>query len=275
MDMTLSRFFLLFFTSVLLLWGCRDSERDEDILTNTSEENALAEALFADAFKMVHEAALHSKGIGRDTVSDTTLFGCDKIIVDTTTSPRTMIIDFGFAGCEGAYNVNRMGRIIAEFTGTYLDSNAIVNMRFLNYNFGAYKIDGFVIVVNRGRNEAGNPFSTFFIENGTIATERTSFTWQGNKSWEQTAGVSTKSVSDDVFKITGTSFGINRKGNNYDTEVITPNTVLTDCFQLTSGTVEVNVKNISKRLLNYGSGNCDRNAAVTINGKSHEVTLLQ
>jgi hypothetical protein len=270
-----SRLLLLLLCTAALLFSCQDSERDKDTLTNTSEENALAEAIFSDAFKMVHEAALHSRGIGQDTIIDTTLFGCDQISVDTTSTPRLLFIDFGFTGCIASYGVSRMGRIIAEFTGTYPDSNSIVNMRFLNYNFGPYKIDGLVIVVNRGRISSADPLSTFFIENGTITTERTSYTWQGNKSWTQTAGVATLTVTDDVFSITGTTFGTNRNGNTYDTEVTKPNVLLNDCFHITSGTVEVNIKNISKRTVDYGSGSCDRNASVTINGKAHQITLPQ
>ena len=173
------------------------------------------------------------------------------------------------------YGVSRKGRIIAEFTGLYPDSNSIINILFLNYTFGQYTIDGNIIIVNRGRNEQGQPYLTFFVQNGSIATERATISWQANKSWTLTAGSATPSLADDVYMVNGTSFGMNADGNEFDTEVLEENRILTDCLHITAGTSTINIRNLSPRRVDYGNGACDRNAVVSINGKEHQVTIPQ
>ena len=267
---------LLYIILILLIgFSCKDSERDLDVLTNTSEENALAEAIYADAFKIVHRAALATKGISRNPTGDTTLFGCDQLIVDTTVTPRRIFIDFRFAGCVATHGISRKGRIIAEFTGTYLDENSIVNILFLNYSFGDYEVDGNIVIANRGLNDAKRPFFTFFLQDGAIKGPRSSMVWQANKTWEYNQGFETVDYTDDLYLATGTSFGTNNNGNEFDTEVTLVNVIKPQCLQVVQGVAKVNVKNLSPRVVDYGKGTCDRTAIVIINGKNHDITLRQ
>lgn len=255
--------------------GCKKSERDEDILTNTSEENAYAESLYADVYKMVHNAAMKTKGISSSLTTDTTLFGCDILTADTSVTPKLLTIDFRFSGCVATHGISRKGKIIAEFTGHYPDSNSIINIQFLNYNFGKYKVNGNISIVNRGRNALGNQIITFFMQDGTIVEDRSTIRWQANKSWEYTKGATTTTFSDDEYLVTGTSFGYNGNGNEYDSEVIIPNRITTECFQITAGNQIINVKNLSTRTIDYGNGACDRDAIVNINGEEVTVKLRQ
>ncbi len=86
---------ILLVLAVSMLFACRKSDRDQDKTTKTSQDYGTAQAMAQDVFKMVHQAAMSSQGIVSNSLTNaTTLFGCDTIIIDTTTNPMWLKIQF-------------------------------------------------------------------------------------------------------------------------------------------------------------------------------------
>ena len=123
-------------------------------------------------------------------------------------------------------------------------------------------------VIFKEDNTEGNKVHTFYVQGGSIYDGNSEMTWTASQNW-----VVLPESDVQKFEFTGTSNGINRKGNAFFSEVNTINTVTDDCLQVVSGGLEIEILNLSRRFLNYGSGTCDHKASVTINGASHEVSL--
>ena len=63
-------------TSTILFIGCKESDRDNDTTINSCQNYAIAQSYAYNIFKVVHQAALSSKGIAINHLADTTtLFG--------------------------------------------------------------------------------------------------------------------------------------------------------------------------------------------------------
>lgn len=91
------------------------------------------------------------------------------------------------------------------------------------------------------------------------------------RTW--TAGFDTPMVIiDDEYAISGTASGVNRNGNEYVHEIISPLIVKMNCRWITWGIIEFTVNNQTS-VLDYGDGTCDRIATLTVNGNVYTINL--
>jgi len=80
-------------------------------------------------------------------------------------------------------------------------------------------------------------------------------------------------ILDDAYSITGDGSGINRNGRNF-TVTITKALRAEFCGwnpEITAGTVELQPEDLKKRVVDFGSGDCDRTYSVTIGKREYEV----
>jgi hypothetical protein len=59
----------------------------------------------------------------------------------------------------------------------------------------------------------------------------------------------------------------------WDAEILTPLRKELVCRFIVSGTIEIRPENLPVRLLDYGDGECDNIATVTINGEVYTIYL--
>jgi len=247
-------------------FSCKKSDRDEDKTTNSSTDYASVQSLAANVFKLVHQAALSSKGITSNNLADTTsLFGCDTIIVDTSSTP--MKIDILFNGiCN-----DKAGQITATFTTKYDTYGSTINVSFINYYVGTYPISGsltysFTGIINGIPTYAYN-FSSFRTSNGTNFMEL-----NGIQTLEIHAGETTATYSDDIYMIRGTANGITSVGNEFTASIASDLTLLGNCEWISAGLVNVTPENKSTRVLDFGSG-CDNAATVNVYDINYDITF--
>ncbi len=263
-------YFILFF-SVLALFSCKDSDRDNDTTVNSCDAYGAGQSYALDVFKMVHQAALSSKGITSVNLADTTtLFGCDTLIVDTTSNPMTITIRFNGICMENGNE--KSGEIMATFSGKYDYLSTVVNVSFSNYIFNGYPISG-TLAYNFQGIVNGNP--TYGITTTEYALENSKqrmLKFSGSQQLAITAGETTATVSDDTYSISGSATGRTFEGNDYNV-LIDENLVLKgNCNWISSGTATVSPENKHPRLLNFGSS-CDNNGTAQIYGLSYEVVF--
>jgi hypothetical protein len=78
---------------------------------------------------------------------------------------------------------------------------------------------------------------------------------------------------DDVYEVIG-SGSFKRANNAYcDFNILNTLLVSNDCKYVRSGTLQIIPKDGYARTLDYGSGDCDDNATLDINGKVFDVKL--
>lgn len=125
-----------------------------------------------------------------------------------------------------------------------------------------FMIDGSTDFV-REINASGNPQVThnfdlsFTFPNGDTASR------SGTKTREWIAGFGTPSHGDDVFSVTGQAHLVKRNGEVIDAVVINPLRREVPCRYFVSGTMEI-TKNGQTAVLDFGNGNCDNEATLTL-----------
>lgn len=260
--------------------GCKkDSKEDTD--TSTAQDNSLAESNYNDVNTMVDASASAGTSFsfrmatnGNERIENI-FSGCGSVTIDTVSSTRTIVIDFGTSNClcvDGRY---RRGKILANYTGKYRDSGTVVNISFDNYFVNDNQIKGTHKTTNLGKNAAGK--LVYKVEvNGEIvkANNGGTITWISTRQREWVEGAATPlNILDDVYSITGSASGTNAAGVSYTISITQALVRKMNCRWFESGKVEITPNGKLTRTLDYGSSGCDANATVTIAGISYPVVL--
>lgn len=187
---------------------------------------------------------------------------------------RTLTIDFGATNClcrDGRY---RRGKIVVVFTGVDRRRHSGAVVTRVNYFVNDNQHTG-----TRTFADKGNGSFTLDVQNASIITPEGTHSWTSFREYTRTAGFGTPQIADDVYSVTGTAEGTNRKGVSYTATIGQP---LIKVFTLgctrhfIAGTVNISNSKNRTVLLNYDPQNnqaCDNIASVTINGKTRLITL--
>ncbi len=255
----------IFTLLILVLFSCKKSDRDEDTTTNTSTDYGTAQSMAYDVFKMVHQAALSTKGITNNNLSNSsTIFGCDTLIVDTLIN-KSIGIQFN-GNCN-----SRTGRINATFSNKYDVIGSVINVSFNNYMYGVYPITGTISYTYNGVVN-GIPTYTFTTDKFTIHNNARFIEFTANQTIEIHGGETTAAFSDDIYMIDGGASGRVYAGNQFLATINTDLTLLGNCDYVSSGIVLVNPENKNTRIMNFGFG-CDNTADVQIYDIHYSITF--
>ncbi len=264
---TVIRPILMLTFAILVLSGCRDSDRDNDVSTVAVEAHLYSENMHHDLFKLVDEAAKNEQGIKNLT--------CAVITADTLSSPKTMSIYFGASNCAGGDGVNRRGTINVTFTGLYSDSGTVTTITLLDYYVNDYSIKGTTTITNKGVNGDGNTWYLIDVNNARVIEPSAAWNivWNSDRTMEWVTGASTPTdVSDDVFTTRGEFSGADRVGVIYTGTIVTPVTTMSNCNYISSGVVTLTPSTLSQRTIDYGTS-CDAIATATISDAAQDITI--
>jgi hypothetical protein len=267
-----------FLTLGIIFNACKkDKEKvvSED-QTVSASEFALAENIFDDVESIADEAAMGIAGGAYKSTSDSSngIMGpCAIVTHDTTVNPRTITIDFGTTNClcnDGNY---RRGKIIVSHSAPYFVPGSVKTITFDNYFVNDNQVLGTKIITNNGRNEANNLNWTKVVDGTIIYSTGETKHWTANRTRELIEGEGTPIRFDDVFLITGTSTITRINGEIFTHTILTPLRKEVSCHNIVSGVVEITSADKPTRTLDYGTGECDNLAIVTVNGESHTIIL--
>lgn len=261
----------------------KDDEVDFD--TTTSSDQTIAENSFNDLFKVVEEAEQsdgetnEKSGFGRGW----TFGDCATVTIDPfgPVFPKTITIDFGDTNCVGTNGTERRGKIIAVITGRLWEEGSSKTISMEDYYVNDAKVEGIKIITNEGRNDEDFIYFSIVVENGRVTTEEGQvIEWYSNRERVWIEGEETNlfrhgmdGILDDVFLITGNGGGINRNGLSYTMLITKALRIQRDCRWITEGTVEISPEEEETRILDYGDGECDNIATVTVGNVVHEIIL--
>ena len=259
--------------SVIIASCKKEPDEKPDTDTTVAQDNAMAEGMFNDMKTIADQASSGYMVYHRDS-EDTLVFGCATVIRDTTTSPKTLTVDFGTSNClcnDGNY---RRGIIEVSYSGGYLDSGTVVTQTPNGYFVNDNQLTGTKTVTNMGRNSSGNLWWAISVNGSVIkANNGGTVTWVSSREREWVAGEGTITWLDDVYLITGSANGTRPNGESFNAVINTALRKEIGCRHFVSGVFTLTPGTRPARVFDYGSGACDNQASVTINGNTYNIVL--
>lgn len=278
--------FLLLFAAVILLSGCRRNQLNRE--TNIAEDNSIAQALWEDVGIQAEGSSTHN-----ETDSTTAWNRCAIIRIDTLGSPFPLLftVDFGEENCLCLDEKYRRGSIIYEMTAPYRQPGSLITINTDDYYVNDYKVEGTRSIANGGVNSDGFLEYNINVTDGQITTpDNEIISWESKRTrvWfegSETAFFTVDSINggflgwegilDDVYEITGTASGTSREGRNFKAEISSPLVAANNCRWITQGVLVLKPEELLERVIDYGSGDCDNQAVVTIGNRDYDVTLRE
>lgn len=262
-----------------LLFSCsKDNSpgNSTDTETATSTDNSFAENTNDDITTVSTQSEDNGTEHPVDQGTGLHLGNCVTITRDTVAVPHTITINFGDADClcfDGKYC---RGKIIVSYTGRYRDSGSMHTIMLDNYYVNNYKVEGTQTVKNNGIDSAG--YLSFSVDINSKITDSTgkTFTYTSTRTREWVAGEDTWGFlgwADDVYKITGSASGTNFNGASFTSTITKPLQVSLVCRWIEAGTINFTPSGKLTRTIDFGNGDCDDKATVTISGVSFPITL--
>jgi hypothetical protein len=193
---------------------------------------------------------------------------CNVIItIDTTSSPKSVTVDYGSSNCTCNDGKTRRGKIVTTFTGQYIAPGTIITHTPIDYYVNDVKFEGTKTVQNMGLNSNGQPYFNVQID-GTATLESgevVDYISTRVRTW--TTGFNTLlNRFDDEYDITGTSEATYSSGEGYSGNTTSPIHIKVGCGFPVSGTLNITPTGKPVRQINYGDGTCDYSFTVTVSG---------
>lgn len=268
---------LLVATCFSLFTACNKlPEQDTSKATAVDHSSILAERMFNDVGKYTSGVlAENKKSTLKSIAADVSpLSSCLRIYFDFNSSPNKLILDFGEENCFCEDGMNRRGKIQITYDAGYADSLATLNTTFDGYYVNNNQVTGNRTLIYKGHNQANKPNWTVVI-NGSIilANNGGTINYQATHNTAMIEGENTMDYKDNVFSTTGSASGTTTAGQAFTALVTTPLISNMKCNNFVKGVVELTPLGESKRTLNYGDGDCDNKASLTVDGITSNVNL--
>ena len=294
----------IFISTLLLIVSCGKEKsqtgtdaQEEEVSKAAGESAAEAETtyneFFDDAMGVNNDVGVAGSGVfyGRpDTLTPVPRCFTTTITHPTNTQfPVIVELDFGTTGCPGPDGRIRRGKIITEYTNRLIYPGAIATTTFVGFYVDAVHVEGTHKIKNISIYPVPPASFTrnFEVEviNGKLTRPDGNFIeWDSDKTITQVEGLATPDFpKDDAFKIEGSANGYVKKGNllvRWGSTITEPLLRRLTCRWIVRGrirTVRVNLPDPNTShwaaVLDFGLGNCDNQATITINGVTRQITL--
>jgi hypothetical protein len=244
---------------------------DDARIVELSSQKAISDAYYDDVSAEVIQINTEN---GLTNQSATQQAGCATISVspkDSSIWPKTVSIDYGTTGCIGLNGYVRKGKISYTIDKKLLTTGAKIIVNFDNYSVNGYKLEGVYTITNNGSANGLNV--TVVLTNGKVThPDGKWYTRTSTTNWVQSAGMSTLSILDDEYNLTGNGTITSSEGNTLTGASKTNLLRKVSCVNTVSGLLDLTYNNIAG-VLDFGNGECDKAAVITIAGKQYNVTL--
>jgi hypothetical protein len=270
---------LLAFAAIVIS-SCRP-DKDLDSDTNAAKNESQIER-FSNELNDIADQAIRTGDLSGYKISSeaSSFFNtCAVVTIDTVaepsaSNPNSMTIDFG-TGCTGNDGKIRTGIVRVTFTGRYRDEGTIITITPESYTVNGNQLSGSRVVTNIGNNANGQPqFNIVVNATLVLANGEGSISWNSTRTRTWLSGFNTPFLFlDDEYGITGSANGTSPNGNTWSSQINQQLVYKVSCRQFVSGSLSITPQNRPVRTLDYGSGQCDNTATVTINGNSYTIII--
>jgi hypothetical protein len=265
----------------VLSFSCKKEEK-EDADTDSSKDNAQAESIFTEINEIcdqaIEDGTLSTHRTGFPDGSLFTTCASITVTIDSVNGSGSATIDFGNYYCMGPDSKFRKGHLSVSFTGPYKDPGTVITINATDYYAGydslnATKVIGERIITNNGPDSLGHLNYSVAVNATLVNYLNEQMNWHSTRNRVWIAGDTSVTRTDDEYLITGSSYGRSFSGVNFNSSVTQALHVKGDCRWITEGAFTLTPTDNPVRTLNYGNGNCDGEATVTIGDKTFDITL--
>lgn len=202
---------------------------------------------------------------------------CANVTVSDTVPgsyPKIVTIDFGTTGCLCLDQRTRKGQIIITFTGPWKYDSLSIDSAIVDLN--NYFVDG---VQHKGKRyfiwEDDITLHIIAVNCEAVFSDGSARSWNCNRYRKWISGKGTPNFLDDVFELSGTADGTNRKGRDFTISTRAGNPLVRklSCRWLVSGILDITPDGLSTRSIDWGNGNCDDIVTVTVDDRTITIHL--
>ncbi len=209
---------------------------------------------------------------------------CLNIIIAQQTSdpfPVTITFDFGSTGCAANDGHWRKGRIVIDYSNRLLIPGATASVEFKDFQIDSIAIDNSTTYTITNTGTQDNLQFTVDVTAKLSKPNGNYSEWYSHKTISRIEGNSTPDPRDDVLKIEGKATGKTKRNDlivAWKAEITEPFIKRFTCRWISQGVIKTGRENLASNsqwfgVLDYGVGNCDNHATLTINGIKYEITL--
>jgi hypothetical protein len=304
-----ARIATLVLVSLLVFGSCKKESSDEEKVQEAfaSQASSEADAESDDIFNEVFDNVL---GVNTDVgFGGTGVFGkmnsgvagdggtarvtaCPDVTITLLNAPdqfpKKVVMDFG-TGCTGRDGRTRSGKIITVYTNRLFVPGAKATTTFDGFTVDSIKVQGTHIITNQSEPISTSP-NLCIRHKWNVVVERAKLTkpngnyteWNSTRTITQLDGTCTPYIHlDDSYKIQGSANGKVKRGDiliAWNSEITEPLIKKFSCRWLVKGIIRIVRLNLTTNSpwiagINYGNGDCDNKATVTVNGVTHIITL--
>lgn len=229
-----------------------------------------------DVAKIVEDqyALQANPGAGKNALETQALPPCATVtvVLTATTWTRTVVFD----NCTLPNGNVLDGIIIASGSLNFDTPSYTISYSFVDFHHNNILIEGNRTVVRTQQSTATlatiHPVTTMSIDMTVTFPNGNVYHRVGNRVREMIEGFGTPMIwADNVFSISG-SWTTTFPAGTQTSTITTPLRVEADCPHIVSGVVTI-VRNDNTATLDYGNGDCDNQAALTVNGNTTIITL--
>ncbi len=242
---------------------------EQETTFELSSGQAVADNIAEDANGVFMEAAAKNNLLGSNSlpiITTNNLAGANITVTPLTGFPKSIIVDFG-TGFTSANGALRKGRILIKLSDMVRKNGSTAIILFDNYFVNGYKKEGTITWTNTNTATAKG-WQRKTTNGKTTTPDGEYWLYEGVRDAVQIAGASTpNTLLDDTFLITGNQTVTNALGktrNCFITEALEKKLA---CENITAGKLRVEASNHTA-VIDFGNGNCDKLATVSINGNN-------
>ena len=260
----------------LFMLSCSNNDSNSTSDLSEAKVNAKIDVITDDVSKVVDDQFGAQFGVSGKSSESITSFLPSCAVVTATVSETTWTRTVVFTNCTLPNgNVLDGTIIVSGSTNADLPSHTI-SYSFVNFHHNNILVEGNRTVTRNLQSTATlatlHPVANMSIDMTVTFPNGNSYHRVGNRIREMIEGFDTQPIwQDNVFSITGSWTTTSTNGSQSST-ITTPLISKMNCPNIVSGIVQI-VRNNNTATLDYGNGDCDNQATLTINGTTTTITL--
>ncbi len=249
---------------------------DQETTFELSTGQAVADNIAEDANSVFMEAAASRNLMGNNsqTILTTNSVSCANISVTPANGfPKTITVDFG-NGCTATNGTVRKGKLIVTLSDLVRKTGSTAQITFDNYFVNKFKKEGSITWINTS-NATAKGWQRKVTDGKITAPDGKFWLHSGMRDAVQIAGAATpNTLLDDVFLITGNHTVTNAAGKTRNCFITAALEKKLACENISTGKLRVEGAN-QTAVIDFGNGDCDKLATVTVNGSSPRIITLR